>query len=62
MPDHIEPEPTLAEELTPERHVAPGGWKRAVVGFAIGAVAGLAAALAMPRQEGARRRIPAEDR
>lgn len=37
------------------RRIAAGGWKRGVIGFLIGALAGLAAALVMPREEGPRR-------
>lgn len=37
------------------RRIAAGGWKRGAIGFLIGAIAGLAAALAMPREEGPRR-------
>lgn len=40
----------VAEEA---RHVAPGGWRRAVVGVAIGVAAGLAvAAAARPPDRG----------
>lgn len=37
------------------RRIAAGGWKRGVIGFLIGALAGLGAALVMPREEGPRR-------
>ncbi|MBW3657115.1 MAG: hypothetical protein KY457_00645 [Actinobacteria bacterium] len=37
------------------RRIAAGGWRRAVIGVAIGAAAGLAAALVLPRDEGPRR-------
>lgn len=39
------------------RRIAAGGWKRGVIGFAIGALAGVAAALVLPRDEGPRRRF-----
>lgn len=38
-----------------QRHVAAGGWRRALIGFALGALAGLAVALVLPRDEGPRR-------
>lgn len=38
------------------RRIAAGGWRRALVGFAIGVGAGLLAALVVPRDEGARGR------
>lgn len=37
------------------RRIAAGGWRRALIGVAIGAAAGLAAALVLPRDEGPRR-------
>lgn len=42
------------EPPTPRR-VAPGGWRRAVTGFALGAAVGAAVALVAPREEGPRR-------
>jgi hypothetical protein len=36
------------------RRIAAGGWRRAVIGLAIGALAGLAATVALPRDGGAR--------
>ncbi len=44
------------------RRIAAGGVRRAVIGFLLGAVAGLAAALVMPRDEGPRRRLGPGDR
>ena len=44
------------------RRIAAGGWRRAVVGFALGAVAGVATALVLPRDEGPRRRLRPSDR
>lgn len=38
------------------RHVAAGGWRRALVGLAVGLVAGAAIALVLPRDDGPRRR------
>jgi hypothetical protein len=45
-----------ADELAHDRPVAPGGWKRVVIGLLIGLAAGAAIALAMPRDDGPRRR------
>jgi len=42
------------EELP--RHVAPGGLRRMVIGFACGLVAGAIIALVLPRDDGPRRR------
>lgn len=44
------------------RRIAAGGWRRALIGVAIGVVAGLAAALVLPRDDGPRRRITPLDR
>jgi hypothetical protein len=33
------------------RRIAAGGWRRAVIGLAIGVAAGLAAAVALPRDD-----------
>ncbi|MFP5308821.1 MAG: hypothetical protein ACLGIR_04495 [Actinomycetes bacterium] len=44
------------------RRIAAGGWLRAVIGFALGALAGLAVALVVPRREGPRRRVSPLDR
>lgn len=44
------------------RRIAAGGWKRGLIGFAIGALAGVAAALMLPRDEGPRRRLGPADR
>lgn len=38
------------------RPVAPGGWRRIVIGVLVGVLAGAAIALAMPRDDGPRRR------
>lgn len=38
------------------RRIAAGGWRRATIGFGIGAVAGVLVALLAPRDEGPRRR------
>lgn len=40
---------------SPERPVAPGGWKRVLIGFAIGLAAGALVALVLPRSDGPRR-------
>ena len=37
------------------RRVAPGGWRRALTGFGLGALAGVVVALVVPREEGPRR-------
>lgn len=59
-------EPVLEAEVEHFEHevrrIAAGGWKRALIGLAIGAVAGVAAALVMPRDEGPRRRLGPADR
>jgi hypothetical protein len=44
------------------RPVAAGGWRRAVLGLAVGAVAGALVALVLPREEGPRRTVTAADR
>jgi hypothetical protein len=46
----------LADELAHDRPIAPGGWKRIVIGLLIGLAAGAAVALALPRDDGPRRR------
>lgn len=38
------------------RPVAVGGWRRALIAFAVGAVAGVLLALVLPRDDGPRRR------
>lgn len=43
----------------PARPVAPGGWRRAIVGLLIGALAGAAIAFVLPRDDLPRRRDPA---
>jgi hypothetical protein len=44
------------------RHVAAGGWRRAVVGLVVGAIAGAAVALVVPRDDGPRRTVRPSDR
>lgn len=44
------------------RRIAAGGWRRALIGFLIGAAAGVAAALVLPRDEGPRRTVTRGDR
>lgn len=39
------------------RMVAPGGWRRALIGFALGVAVGAVAALVAPRDEGPRRTL-----
>lgn len=41
--------PVVEPVSAPSRRVAPGGWRRGLVGVALGAVAGLAVAAALPR-------------
>ncbi|MBW3663223.1 MAG: hypothetical protein KY469_09010 [Actinobacteria bacterium] len=50
-----EPPEAAISEL---RYVAPGGWRRALVGLLFGAAIGAAAALVLPRDEGPRRNRP----
>lgn len=38
-----------------QRPVAPGGWKRVLIGFAVGLAAGAVIALVLPRDDGPRR-------
>lgn len=52
-----EREPEAASlEPGPTRYVAPGGWRRALIGFLVGLLAGALVALLLPRDEGPRRR------
>jgi hypothetical protein len=44
------------------RHVAAGGWRRAVVGLFVGAAAGALVALVVPRDDGPRRTVRPADR
>lgn len=65
MPEGVHTGPpaveTGDESAEPERRPAPGGWRRALTAFGLGAAAGALAALVLPR-EGARRRIGPGDR
>jgi hypothetical protein len=55
--------PVDALELEPaSRHVAAGGWRRAVVGLVVGLAAGALVALVVPRDEGPRRTVRPADR
>jgi hypothetical protein len=57
----VEHEPQDGTDAPP-RPVAPGGWRRALIGFAIGVGAGVLVALLLPRDDGPRRASPrAED-
>ncbi len=54
-------EPVEVREVVPgeaavDRYVAPGGWRRGLVGFLIGLLAGGVVALLLPRDDGPRRR------
>jgi hypothetical protein len=44
------------------RHVAAGGWRRAVVGLLVGAAAGALVALVVPRDDAPRRTVRPADR
>lgn len=46
------------DEPPSRRLVAPGGWRRALVAFGLGALAGALVALVAPREEGPRRSAP----
>ncbi len=50
---------TAASDAPPEddhaRQVVPGGWKRVLFGFAIGAAVGAAIGLVLPRDDGPQR-------
>jgi hypothetical protein len=64
-----EPGPATTEEAPAQhdadeahgRPVAPGGWRRIVIGLLVGLLAGAAIALAMPRDDGPRRRSLLDD-
>jgi hypothetical protein len=43
-------------EPSAERPIAPGGWRRVLIGFLVGLLAGTLVALLLPRDEGPRRR------
>lgn len=43
------------------RHQAAGGWRRALIGFAVGVLAGVAIALLLPRDEGPHRTVVRHD-
>lgn len=65
MVDDVQTGPPAVEtgdEPPTPRRVAPGGWRRAIVGFALGAAAGALVALVAPREEGPRRTVGPEDR
>ncbi|MDX1658998.1 MAG: hypothetical protein R3343_09280 [Nitriliruptorales bacterium] len=44
------------------RRIAAGGWRRAAIGFGLGAAVGFLAALVVPRDEGPRRTVRPSDR
>ena len=44
-----------ASNPSPTRPIAPGGWKRVLIGFAVGLAAGALIALVLPRDDGPRR-------
>jgi hypothetical protein len=60
MPDRtelVDPATTDPEPATADvRPVAPGGWRRALLGLLIGALAGAAIAFVLPRDDLPRRR------
>jgi hypothetical protein len=55
-PEDREHDGTTPEERSEGRHVAPGGWRRVLVGFLVGLLAGAVVALVLPRDDGPRRR------
>jgi hypothetical protein len=63
-PDHVaavssgrtELRAVVPGETVADRYVAPGGWRRALLGFLIGLLAGGIVALLLPRDDGPRRR------
>jgi hypothetical protein len=56
MDDRVEVREVVPGEAVTDRYVAPGGWRRALVGFLIGLLAGAIVALLLPRDDGPRRR------
>lgn len=49
----------MADHTAQDRRFrAPGGWRRALLGFLVGAAVGLAVALVLPRDDGPRRPPP----
>jgi hypothetical protein len=58
----VEPERGRVQLEPAARHVAAGGWRRAAVGLLVGAAAGVALALVLPRDDGPRRTIRPADR
>lgn len=43
------------QDVEVARYRAPGGWRRALLGFAVGVLAGVLVALVLPRDDGPRR-------
>ncbi|MBW3577252.1 MAG: hypothetical protein KY462_05850 [Actinobacteria bacterium] len=43
------------------RYVAPGGWRRAITGFVLGAAVGALIGLVLPRDEGPRRTVEPDE-
>lgn len=48
-------DPVSTTEGDRARQVVPGGWKRVLLGFAIGAAVGAAIGLVLPREDGPHR-------
>jgi hypothetical protein len=56
LDDRVEVREVVPGEAAADRYVAPGGWRRALVGFLIGLLGGTIVALLLPRDDGPRRR------
>jgi hypothetical protein len=56
MDERVDVREVVPGEAVADRYVAPGGWRRAVLGFLIGLAAGGVVALLLPRDDGPRRR------
>lgn len=52
----VEVREVVPGEAEVDRYIAPGGWRRALLGLLIGLLAGALVALLLPRDDGPRRR------